>query len=93
MTEPVRVEGPRLFLNAICLFGRVRARLIEGCEEVAGYSLEECNGMARTDHTAFEFTWGEQRRTLAPLAGRALRLHLQIENAASLFSYRFGEQP
>ena len=90
MTEPILVRGPRLALNALVLFGRLRLRIIDGLEVPRGYSLEECNGMVRDDSTDFEVTWGEERRDLTPFIGSKIRLHLQADNAASLYSYRTG---
>jgi len=89
MTEPILVSGPRLLLNAVCLFGQIRARVICGDEAPSEFSLEECKGLARGDQTGFELTWGHEGRNLAPLVGRQVRLHFQAENATSLYTYRF----
>ena len=93
MTEPVEVTGPKLYLNALSYFGGVRIRVIEDVSVPSGYSFEECNGLERGDETEFEITWGEERRDLTSLVGRKVRLHIQADNATSLFSYRFGEAP
>ena len=90
MTEPVEVLSPKLYLNALSLFGRVRIRVIEEVSVPSGYSLEECNGLERGDETDFEITWGEDRKDLSPFVGKKIRLHIQTDNATSLFSYRFG---
>ena len=90
MTEPILVSGPRLSVNALVLFGQLRLRVVDGMEVPGGYSMEECNGLVRGDSTDFEITWGEERRDLAPFVGRKIRLHMQADNAASLYAYRIG---
>ena len=91
MTEPIEVTGPRLYLNAISYFGRVRLRVIEdGVSIPDGYSFEECNGLERGDETDFEVTWGKDGKNLFPFVGKKIRLHIRADNATSLFSYRFG---
>ena len=91
MTEPVEVLLPKLYLNALSYFGRVQIRVIENVSVPRGYSLKECNGLERADETDFEVTWGKDRKDLSPFVGRKIRLHIQADNATSLFSYRFGE--
>ena len=91
MTEPVEVLLPKLYLNALSYFGRVQIRVIENVSVPNGYSLEECNGLERGDETGFEVTWGKDRKDLSPFVGKRIRLHIQADNATSLFSYRFGE--
>ena len=90
MTEPFEVRGPRLLLNALCLFGRVQVRVIDDISVPEGYDFAACNALERGDETDFELSWGAQRRDLSPLVGRKIRLHIQADNAASLFSYRTG---
>ncbi len=91
MTEPVEVQQPKLYLNAFSYFGRVRIRVIENVSVPKGYSFEQCNGLERGDETDFEITWGKDRKDLSPFLGKKIRLHIQADNATSLFSYRFGE--
>lgn len=90
MTEPVRVEGPRLLLNAAVLFGGIRVRVIRDAQVVPGFTPEECHGAEGDDRLDFEITWGEGPRDLTELVGQRVRLHIQADNAANLYSYRFG---
>ena len=90
MTEPVEVLLPKLYLNALSYFGGVQIRVIENVSVPNGYSFEECNGLVRGDETGFEVTWGKDRKDLSPFVGKKIRLHIQADNATSLFSYRFG---
>jgi hypothetical protein len=88
MTEPIEVTGPRLSVNATVLFGELRVRVIDDVEVPEGYSLEECNGLARGDRVDAPITWGDNHRDLRPFVGRKIRLHIQTDNATSLYSYR-----
>jgi hypothetical protein len=90
MTEPVEVTGPRLSVNAICLFGRVQIRVIDDVTVPEGYDFDACNGLESRDDTDCPITWGEEKRDLSPFIGKKIRLHFQADNATSLFSYRFG---
>ena len=91
MSEPVKVTGPKLYLNAVSYFGRVQIRAIEDVSVLSGYSFEECNGLEFGEDTDFEITWGKDQKTLSPFVGKKIRLHIQADNATSLFSYRFGD--
>ena len=88
MTEPVEVIGPKLFLNAISLYGKVRVRVIDDFAVAEGYDFDDCNGLENGDETDCEVTWGG--KDLSPFVGRKIRLHIEADNATSLFSYRFG---
>ena len=97
MTEPVQVDGPRLYLNASVFgnkgsadLGNLRVRVISDIEVPDGFAFEDCNGLARGDQTGFEVTWGPQRDNLARFAGRKVRLHFHADAAANFYSYRFG---
>ena len=90
MTERVEVTGPRLSLNAICLFGRVQIRVIDDVSVPEGYDFADCNALERGDDTDCPITWGAEGRDLSPFVGRKVRLHIQADNATSLFAYRFG---
>ena len=90
MTEPVTVTGPKLYLNAYSFFGNVRIRILHDGAAAPGYSFEECNGLEKADETDFPVTWGPGQKDLAPFAGKKVRLHIQSDNATSLFSYRFA---
>ena len=90
MTEPVEVVGARLFLNAMCLFGRVEVRIVDDFAVSEGYDFEACNGLECGDEMDCEITWGDDRRDLAPFAGRKICLHMRSDNATSLYAYRFG---
>jgi hypothetical protein len=92
MTEPILVTAPRLYLNAAAPFARVLVRVIDDMEEAPGFSFEACNGLIRGDEVSWEITWGEEGRDLSRFAGRRIRLHIQSDNAASLYSYRMGEE-
>ena len=92
MTEPILVTGPRLYLNAAAPFAQVLVRVIDDMEEAPGFSFEACNGLVRGDEVSREITWGEERRDLSRFAGRRIRLHIRSDNAASLYSYRMGEE-
>ena len=88
MTEPIEVRGPHLAVNATVLFGSLRIRIIDDVEVAKGYSFEECNGLVHDDSIRAEITWGAERRDLSPFIGRKVRLHIQTDNATSLYSYR-----
>ena len=90
MTEPVEVSGPDLYINAFSPFGRVQIRVLHGGAVVPGYSLQECNGLVKGDNTDFRITWGWNRKNLSSFVGKKVRLHIQSDNATSLFSYRFA---
>ena len=90
MSEPVTVTGSKLFLNATCLFGRVRVRVIDDFAAPEGYDLDLCNGLENTDRTGCPITWGADGKDLTPFVGRQVRLHIEADNATSLYSYRFG---
>ena len=90
MTEPVTVSGPKLFLNATCEFGRVRVRVIDDFSVAEGYDFDDCQGLERADEVSFEITYGEEGKDLTQFVNRQVRLHIEAENAASLYSYRFG---
>ena len=88
MIEPVEVTGPKLFLNAISLFGKVRVRVIDDFAVAEGYDFEACEGLEHGDETDCDVSWGG--KDLAPFVGRKVRLHIETDNATSLYSYRFG---
>jgi hypothetical protein len=88
MTEPVEVTGPNLSINAICLFGRVQVRVIDDVSVPEGYDFTACNGLESRDETDCPITWGTEQRDLAPFVGKKIRLHIQADNATSLYSYR-----
>jgi len=90
MTEPVTVSAPKLFLNATCEFGRVRVRVIDDFSVAEGYDFDDCQGLERADEVSFEITYGKEGKDLSPFVNRQVRLHIEAENAASLYSYRFG---
>ena len=97
MTEPVQVDGPRLYLNASVFgnkgsadLGNLRVRVISDIEVPDGFAFEDCNGLARGDRTDFEVTWGPKRDNLARFVGRKVRLHFHADAAANFYSYRFG---
>lgn len=90
MTEPVRVDGSRLLVNAAVTFGRLDVRLIRDEAVAAGYAFEDCDGAQRDDRTDFEITWGQGQRDPAALSGQVVRPHLRADNAASLYAYRFA---
>ena len=90
MTEPIEVTGPHLSVNATVLFGKLRVRIIDDMEAPKGYSFEECNGLVENDSVHGGITWGEERRDLSPFVGRKVRLHIQTDNATSLYSYRIS---
>ena len=90
-TEPVEVTGPRLSVNAICLFGRLQIRVIDDVSVPEGYDFADCNALERRDVTDCPITWGDGHKDLSPFVGKKIRLHIQADNATSLFSYRFGQ--
>lgn len=90
MTEAVTVAGPKLYLNAYSFFGTVRIRVIHDGAVAPGYAFEDCNGLEKGDETDFHVTWGPGRKDLSAFVGEKVRLHIQSDNATSLFSYRFA---
>ena len=93
MTEPVEVTGPRLSVNAICLFGRLQIRVIDDVSVPEGYDFADCNALERGDDTDCPITWGDEHKDLSPFVGKKIRLHIQADNATSFFSYRFSGAP
>ena len=92
MTEPIEVVGPRLGVNATCLFGNLQVRVIAEASVPEGFDFDSCNGLARGDETDCEITWGQERRDLTPFVGREIRLHFRVDNATSLYAYRTGDR-
>lgn len=97
MTEPVRVEAPRLFLNASVFGtkgssenGRILVRVVCDAEVPDGYGFEACNGLTRDDQTDFEITWGTQRNNPGRFVDQTVRLHFRVDGPGVLYSYRFG---
>ena len=97
MTEPVPVNAPNLYLNAVVFgtkmgadLGNVRVRVVCDTEVPEEYTFESCNGLVRDDQTNCCVTWGEDRKNLARFNGQEVRLHIQSDAPTSLFSYRFG---
>ena len=90
MTEAVTVAGPKLYLNAYSFFGTVRIRVIHDGAVAPGYAFEDCNGLEKGDETDFHVTWGPGRKDLSAFVGEKVRLHIQSDNATSIFSYRFA---
>ena len=70
MTEPIEVIGPRLGVNATCLFGHLQVRVIADASVPEGFDFESCNGLSRGDETDCEITWGQERRDLTPFVGQ-----------------------
>jgi hypothetical protein len=91
MSEPVKITGPRLFINATCLFGRVRVRLIDDISVPEGFDFDSCNGLDCGDETNWEICWGTEQRNLSAFIGKKIRLHIRADNATSLYSYRTGD--
>ena len=91
MTEPIEVIGPKLGVNATCLFGHLQVRVIAEASVPEGFDFDSCNGLARGDETDCEVTWGQERRDLTPFVGRSIRLHFRVDNATSLYAYRTGD--
>jgi hypothetical protein len=97
MTEPVAVSGANLYLNAAVFgtkmgadYGKIRVRVVCDTEVPEEYTFDACNGLVRDDQTDFCLTWGADRENLARFVGREVRLQIQSDAPASLFSYRFG---
>ena len=51
MTEPIEVIGPRLGVNATCLFGHLQMRVIVEAAVPEGFDFDSCNGLERGDET------------------------------------------
>ena len=97
MTEPVRVEAPRLFVNASVFGtkkssenGRIRVRLVCDTEVPDGFDLDDCNGLERDDETDFKISWGPEGTDLTRFVGKEVRLHFRADGPAVFYSYRFG---
>ena len=63
-------------------------RVIDDFAVAEGYDCEACEGLEHGDETDCEVSWGG--KDLAPFVGRKVRLHIETDNATSLYSYRFG---
>ena len=63
---------------------------IDELQEGAPTFLCSCNALESTDAIDCPITWGTEQRDPTPFVGKKIRLHIQADNATSLFSYRFG---
>jgi hypothetical protein len=89
ISKPIRFSGRQLELNyATSAAGFVRVELQSAQGGVIdGYRLEDCRELIG-DRIARTVTW--KGGDLAALAGKAVRLRLQLKDA-EVFSFRFGE--
>ena len=89
-TRPVVFKGDRLFVNVANPGGLLRAEVqeLDGAP-VEGLGLESCRPVA-ADDTRVQVSWSG--RDLSAVEGRAVRLHLQLQNGR-LFSFWVTDDP
>ena len=66
----------------------MQIRVIDDVSVPEGYDFAACNALERRDDTDYAITWGAEQKDLSPFVGKKVRLHIQADNATSLFSYR-----
>jgi hypothetical protein len=89
VTEPVRLTGTRLRVNAAVGLGELRVELlgeVEGPPE--GYTLADCDPLVERDAVDAPVTWGGADLPAAWL-DRPVRLRFRLAYG-SLFGYRFA---
>jgi hypothetical protein len=88
MTQPVKVDGPRLSLNLdTAVLGSLRAGLLDADgKAIPGYAVEDCT-ILRTNSTHARVTW-KGGADLTGLQGRQVRLKF-AGSRAKLFSFSF----
>ncbi|MDB6169266.1 MAG: hypothetical protein JWM88_2130 [Verrucomicrobia bacterium] len=84
-TRPVRLEGGRLFVNAVASGGRICAEITdrEGRNVLPGWSAEQCTA-GTGDHLRFELAW--RGHELSELRGREVRIRIRLKDA-DLYSF------
>ncbi len=92
-TQPLRVKGEDLWLNADARAGQLRVEVRdEGGQVIPGFAPEDCTPLnedtSRYAQCLAPIRWGE--RKLGELAGRPVRLCFALQEA-SLYALRLGE--
>jgi hypothetical protein len=89
LTRPLRFEGERLTLNySTSAAGSIRVELQDGSgAPLPGFALADCPELYG-DALEQEVVW-KNRPSLRPLAGKAVRLRLELRDA-DLYSMRFA---
>ena len=88
-TAPLILNGGSLHLNADTTAGRVRVQLLDLYHRpLPGFGLADCDEFQGEDARAHRISW-QGSGDLAALAGRPIRLRIQLENAR-LFAFWFG---
>ena len=85
VTRPLTFTGSHLFVNAECLYGEVRAEIIDGTGQVMpGFSAADCRELKYVDRTKAElvFVGGD----LSALAGQEVRFRF-LMHCSTLYSF------
>ena len=90
VTRPVKVTGPRLFVNADAAGGEVRTQIVVpgSRDALSGCSLSD-NMPLKEDRICASVQWREDV-DFSPLVGREVQLEFQLRNA-HLYSFWFGD--
>jgi len=85
-TRPLLVGGTELAVNVVSDYGQLLVELLDEKDEpIPGYARDDCVPIV-TDSVDARVAWKE-RRSLAALAGRPVKLRFHLANAR-LYSYR-----
>lgn len=92
VTKPLSFTGSHLFVNAECLFGNVRAEILDGAGKVVpGFSRADCRWLKYVDRTKVEMVWkGASPDTWVPLGAVKVAGLLRIRfvlRCATIYSF------
>ena len=88
VTKPLAFTGSHLFVNAECLFGEVKAEIVDGAGQVVpGYSATDCRELKYVDRTKAELVFGDGASGMRALPkGDGLRIRFKL-HCATLYSF------
>ena len=88
VTRPLAFTGSHLFVNAECLYGEVRAEIVDGSGLVVpGFSAADCRELKYVDRTKAELVFGDGTSGTRVLPkGNGLRIRFKL-HCATLYSF------
>ena len=88
VTRPLAFTGSHLFVNAECLYGEVKAEIIDGTGQVVpGFSVADCKELKYVDRTKAELVFGDSASGARVLPkGDGLRIRFML-HCATLYSF------
>ena len=88
VTRPLTFTGSHLFVNAECLYGEVKAEIIDGTGQVVpGFSVADCKELKYVDRTKAELVFGDSASGACVLPkGNGLRIRFML-HCATLYSF------